>query len=417
VRKARAVHGNRYNYSNVNYVDCKTKVEIICKQHGSFIQLPNAHNNSGAGCPKCGNDVKRIKSRKSPKQFILDATRVHGNLYDYTPTKYTTAHNKVDIRCKTHGIFSIVASQHINGGSGCPTCGFTESKAERYIKQIFIENGINFTQQDRSIIKPLELDFVLPDHKLAIEFNGIFYHTEHGGGKNKKYHLNKTIQCGLNDIQLIHIFEDEYIDNPILLKSKIKNLLGLNRYRIFARKCEIREISPKVKKQFNEKYHMQGDSQSSVNLGLYYNRKLIQVMTFSKKRVALGSKAVAGSFELSRMCSIKNFNIVGGASKLLKYFENNYNPTSLISYSDKRWGVGKVYYNLGFDMTHESPPNYWYIDRNKPTKRYHRYNFAKHTLSKKLKTFNPNISEWENMKLNNYDRIWDCGNMVFEKLY
>ena len=106
--------------------------------------------------------------------------------------------------------------------------------------------------------------------------------------------------------------------------------------------------------------------------------------------------------------------VVGGASKLLKYFERNYIPSKITTYSDERWSVGDMYFKIGFEYKHTSKPNYWYYDKYL-RKRFYRFNFRKSELSKKLETFDPNKTEWQNMQDNGWDRIWDCGNKVFEK--
>jgi len=136
-------------------------------------------------------------------------------------------------------------------------------------------------------------------------------------------------------------------------------------------------------------------------------------MTFGKRRIALGKKeSKDGEYELLRFCTLSNFNITGIASKLLKYFERNYNSTKIITYADRRWSQGQLYHNLGFELTHISKPNYWYIIKDV---RKHRFNFRKNILENKLKLFDNNISEYQNMQLNGFTRIWDCGNYVFAK--
>ena len=140
-------------------------------------------------------------------------------------------------------------------------------------------------------------------------------------------------------------------------------------------------------------------------------------MTFSKLRKALGSNHKEGSWELSRYCTIDGFNCIGTAGKLFKYFERNYNPLEIISYADRRWSQGNMYYKLGFKLDHISPPNYWYMKTCNYKYRMHRFAFRKNNLKNKLELFNSNLSEWENMKANSYDRIWDCGNLVFKINY
>ena len=125
-----------------------------------------------------------------------------------------------------------------------------------------------------------------------------------------------------------------------------------------------------------------------------------------------------GEYELSRYCGNFHFYVIGGASKLLKYFERNYKPKKIVTYADKRWSMGDLYFNLGFTHTHDSTPNYWYFKNGyiKTGEIYHRFNFRKSELPKKLEIFDPNKTEWENMQDNGWDRFWDCGNMVFEKI-
>ena len=137
-------------------------------------------------------------------------------------------------------------------------------------------------------------------------------------------------------------------------------------------------------------------------------------MTFGKLRMSLGNSDIDGYWELYRFCSKTNTSVVGGASKLLNYFIKTYNPKKIISYADRRWSAGNLYEKIGFKKVSDTPPNYWYFGRGNSYKRHHRFGFAKHTLSKKLEIFDPNLSEWENMKANGWDRIWDCGSIKYE---
>jgi hypothetical protein len=297
----------------------------------------------------------------------------------------------------------------------CPTCfPITRSKFEDLFEIFFKIHNIKYVHDDRQIIKPNELDFYLPEKHIAIECDGIYWHSE-GNGKTKNYHLQKTKLCETKQIKLIHIFEDEWMQHPKIVFSRLKNILHLIKYRIFARKCEIRVIDVELKNKFLNKYHIQGEDKSCVYLGAFYKNRLVSVMTFCKLRKALGQTHKEGSWELSRFCTMNNFNIIGIASKMLNFFEKNYNPIQMVSYADRRWSQGNVYNQLGFKLDHISPPNYWYMKNH--FKRMHRFNFRKNVLKDKLENFDPNLSEWENMKANGYDRIWDCGNLVFIKNY
>ena len=129
-------------------------------------------------------------------------------------------------------------------------------------------------------------------------------------------------------------------------------------------------------------------------------------MTFSKPRFNKDWE-----WELLRFCNKLNTTVVGGASKLLKGFINMYNPKNILSYADRCWSKGKLYENLGFDLIKTSPPNYW-VTKNY-LHREHRIKYQKHKLSKILDSFDQELTEWENLKANGYDRIWDCGNLVY----
>lgn len=190
----------------------------------------------------------------------------------------------------------------------------------------------------RKLIYPYEVDIYIPSIKLAIEYNGVYWHSEKY--HDKEYHLNKTIDCLAKGVQLFHIFEFEDIE---IWKSMINNKLGLNK-KIYARKCIIKEIDHTTAKVFCEQNHLQGYVSSSIRLGLFYEDKLVQVMTFGKPRFNKNY-----DYELLRLCSLKGVNVVGGASKLFKHFLRNH-KSSIISYADLRYSSGKIYDILGFKV-------------------------------------------------------------------
>ena len=181
--------------------------------------------------------------------------------------------------------------------------------------------------------------------------------------------------------------------------------------KYYARKCEIKEVDNKTYKDFCEENHLQGYAVASVKLGLFYQDELIQIMSFSKSRF---DKTI--EWEMIRECSKINCGIVGGKKKLLKYFEKNYKPKSLISYCWKDYFEGKSYTDSGFKLSKETKPNYFYT-KNSLSPLESREKFQKHKLKKVLKTFDENLTEQENMKNNNYLKIFDYGNYVFKKSY
>ena len=306
-------------------------------------------------------------------------------------------------------------SLHKNGlHKKCPHC-FPKiegtSILEKQISDFILQsiNPLDVILNTRSIIYPQELDIYIPKKKLAIEFDGLYWHSEEEK-PDKSYHLNKTLDCEKQGIQLIHIFENEWLTKQEIVKSRLKNLLGVYDKIVYARKCEIKEVDSKTSKEFQEENHIQGSINSKVNLGLYYQDELISLMTFGKCRFDKHHE-----WELLRFCNKLGYHIPGAASKLLSYFEENYKPTSLVSYADRRWSQGKVYEKLGFTFSHASAPNYWYIDQFNILES--RVKYQKHKLKKLLENFDENKTEVENMKANGYNRIFDCGNLVYEKIY
>lgn len=417
IEKAIKKHGNRYDYSLTKYKNSTTKILIICPIHGEFYQEPNNHL-KGSGCNKCGQNSLIDKVSVTIDNFIERSKIIHDNKYDYSLIKNITPiiSAKVPIICPNHGVFDQISHNHLNG-YGCPKCSHNGiSKDEIIIENYLIKNNITYTKNDTSILGKLELDFYLPDFKIGIELNGLYWHSELKG-KDRYHHLKKLNLCKEMGIRLINITDYELKNKYDIVISKLKSILNLSKRKIHGRKCEVREIDTSTKSKFLNKYHLQGNDKASVKLGLFYKNRLVSVMTFCKRRIAMGKKTTEeGEYELSRYCGNFNFYIIGGASKLLKYFERNYNPSKIVTYADKRWSCGDLYFKLGFTHTHDSSPNYWYFKPHYLSdKLYHRFNFRKNTLSKKLDIFDPNKSEWENMKNNKWNRIWDCGNMVFEK--
>jgi len=400
VERAKVIHGDRYDYSKAEYAGSQVKVAIICPDHGEFVQAPYNHLR-GAGCPKCV-----VEHRSSSKiEFVDNANKVHDNKYDYSLVDYKRSKAKVTIVCQEHGEFQQIPNNHLNG-AGCPKCANVgpsngELEVLEFIKSIYDGEVLS---SERSLIAPKELDVVIPGKGIAIEFNGLYWHSE-ASGKDKNYHLDKTKACEAKGYQLIHIFENEWINKREIVESRLKAKLGLTERRIYARKCKIIEVDSSTAKKFMDENHIQGKCVSSINLALEFENEVVAVMTFGKSRY---SKAY--DWELLRFANKLNTTVVGGASKLFKHFTKN-NPGSITSYSDKRWNNGKVYSAIGMKHIHTSPPCYWYFLSG--DKIYHRSKFQKHKLSKLLDNFDPNLSESKNMILNGYNRIFDCGNAVF----
>ena len=290
------------------------------------------------------------------------------------------------------------------------------SKLEEYIRDFLNENNITHLDNNRKILNGKEIDLLIESHKLGIEVNGNYYHSEIAGEKDRNYHINKSKIGYDKGIKIIHILEDELIYKKDIVISRLSNLFSLNTNKIFGRKCQLKEVSKKEASEFLTSNHIQGSSIDKVRIGLYYNEELVSLMTFGGLRKVLGSSVVYGNYELTRFANKLNTSVIGGFSKLLKYFIKTYKPSKIITYADIRWSgldkLNNVYTKNGFTYIGNTPPNYWYLKVGEYNHRYHRFNFRKNVLLKE--GFNSDLTEFEIMKLKGYDRIWDCGNMKFE---
>jgi hypothetical protein len=243
ISEAIKIHGDKYDYSKVNYVTNKKNVIIVCKEHGYFIQSPQSHLR-GSDCKICSNIKRNNKIRKTNNEFIEDAIKVHGFKYDYSLVNYTGTDNKIDIICKSHGLFRQKCSKHLQN-QGCPIC--KESKLEKEIRLFLTENNINYKQQygkstDDVYLNRQRLDFYLIDYKIAIECQGQQHFTPVDFGnkglnysikqheKIKQYDLKKYNMCKEMGIEVIYYSK----------KNNIVNYIG----EIFS---DLKELSKKLK--------------------------------------------------------------------------------------------------------------------------------------------------------------------------
>ena len=400
-----STHGDKYKYTSTIYVNNREKVSIYCKIHNyHFKQYPKDHIN-GCGCPKCGDERMIIKNTKSKENFVKDSISKHGDKYLYDKVDYKNSFEEVIITCKKHGDFKQLPYNNLIG-HGCKKCNSQTSKAEKEIAK-FIKEYVDIIESDRSVLGNLELDILIPSLNTAIEFNGLYWHSDKY--KHNNYHLDKTKNCLAKGIKLIHIFEDEWRDKKEIVKSRLLNIIGKTETKIFARQCEVRELESKTVSQFLDDNHIQGKVGGKVRLGLYYKEELVSLMTFGNLRKALGSKGTEQDFELLRFCNKLNTTVVGGASKLLKYFENNFDYKTIISYADRRWSEGNLYFNLGFELVSETKPNYFYT---KGEFRENRFKYRKSELKAHNKE---NRTEKQLMEELGYSRIYDSGTLKFKK--
>ena len=298
-----------------------------------------------------------------------------------------------------------------------------KSKVEAVQKEIyefvksFYNGEVLFNTAD--IIPPYELNVYIPEKKVAIEFKSLMFDSygvsdiplfNNYKDEDKKCFLVKTEKCEEQGIKLFYIFEDEWL-HPVkreIWKSKIKIEMGFIETKINARDCEIKEVSSSESSAFLKANHLQGIAPSSVKLGLYYKNNLVELLTMGQSRF---NKRY--TWELTRACSKLNTTVRGGFSKLLKYFKEHYEG-SIISYGNRRWAYAErnVYKENGSPLL-TAAPNYFYFMPGEYVL-MSRQRFQKHKLEGKLKTFDKDKTETENMYNNGYRRIYDCGNLVYQ---
>ena len=401
---------DNYTFDKVIYRGYKEKITITCTEHGDFNITLN-HAMRGQGCPKCRYVKSANSKRRSVKEVIDEAQKVHGDKYDYSLiTEYKNDRIKYPIKCKTCGnIFYQPFNNHIQGGQGCPFCFTQSSKKETevfdYVKSLVGEE--NIIKRDREILNGRELDIYIPSKKIAIEFNGVLWHNEKFNS-DKNYHLKKTEDCLNKGVRLIHIFEDEWIYKQDIWKSMLANILGFTKNKIYARKCAIKEVNTTEGNDFLTNNHIQDICESEIKLGLYYNDELVSLMTFGKSRNSIGSNK--HEWELLRFCNKLNTVVVGGASKLFKYFIKTYSANNIVSYADRRFSIGNLYDKLGFTLYNKSRPSYYYVIGNK---RKNRINFQKAKLVEKYNC-PTDMSEHEFCLSQKWYRIYDCGCLCYE---
>ena len=383
---------------NIHNIKPQEHIINISEDTSYFKKLPPI---DGVVCAICGKKLRILNHKHLKKHNI--------GVYDYK------------LRYEEDIISNSTKIKLRNGwNKTLKNCSFKNiSLSEKQIKDELSE--IDFLTNDRKILNGLEIDLLSINNKIGIEIDGIYYHSEIIGKKEKNYHLNKTNVANEMGFQLIHIFEDEWITKKEIVINKLKHIFGINKsLKIHGRKCNVREISSNEKSQFIEKYHIQGNSLSTHNVGAFYENELVAVMSFCNNRNM--NKAhfhTQDNYELVRFVTKSNYIINGIASKMLKYFINKYNPQKIVSFADRRWTLNEknnLYVKIGFKLTATLRPDYSYVNfKISRNRRFHKFGFGKSSIKKRYpEVYDQNKTEWEMMQELGYDRIWDCGKFKYE---
>ena len=275
----------------------------------------------------------------------------------------------------------------------------TRSQYEEEIAAWLCDLGVTFVRNTKVGAKTV--DFLI-NNSVAIEFNGLYAHSEYSYygkklGATRYYHRQKLTDCEAAGYRLFTIFEDEWNSKKLSIKNQIKISLGLGSVGVSARKTQVQPINNVAALAFLEQYHLQGGVNSSVYLGCYADSTLIAVMTFLKKQ--------PHEWELTRFASDDAVH-PGVFSKMLKYFTRNWPCNTVVSFSDNRWSQGSVYRTNGFILESELKPDYFVTDYRV---REHKFNWRKARIASRFGVDVADKTELELTLALKWDRIWDCG--------
>lgn len=268
------------------------------------------------------------------------------------------------------------------------------STGERQIAEFITSLGENILTSDRKIIGPKELDIVIPRQNLAIEYCGLYWHSEQAG-KDKHYHRDKYDQCRKIGLRLLTIYSDEWVKRKDIIKSTLSSILHHTPNRITGRLTTIQSVDSATATAFLNTYHIQGSVNAAYRYGLSLNEELVAVMTLNKDKQGL---------YLSRYCSK---NVQGGFSKILTHVTKLHPNIPIYTFADHRWSNGDLYTKNGFTAVKELPPDYSYSPDGH--NRFHKFNYRHKNLGKILENYDPELSETVNCDNNGILRIWDCG--------
>lgn len=276
---------------------------------------------------------------------------------------------------------------------------------EMFVRSILDEYGIKYETNVRNIISPRELDIYIPDKNIAIECNGVYWHSTY----DSEHHRDKYGRCEGKGIRLISIWEDWIKGKPEITHSIILSKLGIYERRIYARQCTVADISSQEAAVFLNENHIQGDVRTHIRKCLLYENRPVAVMCFSRRRGCSGNKTrTPDTWVLDRFCTLRGWQVVGGAGRMLKHFIDEYNPGIITSFSCNDISDGGLYKELGFEMA-GTANSYWYVD---PVgrRRYHRTYFCKNNIIRMgWKDTKGGWTEAEVTKEHGLYRIFDSG--------
>lgn len=394
--------GNKIKICEPSFIDMRSPAFFTCSKGHTTVKRPYNALNQLTHCTTCYHEDKRV----AYKTFVEKAKVVHNNKYEYLdePKDYFGRHTYIKYICPQHGEVNQLAHFHLRG-HGCNNCSKYQSVAEKEICQFLSDNGIGNIQTNRKILNGQEID-ILINNDIGIEYNGIYFHREglvktnyKDVEKNKKYHFLKTDLALKNNIDLIQIFEDDFINSKNIVLNTLLYKIGISQnIKIPAKKTTVKKIYEADSKSFMVNNTHIKYNNSNLFYGIFYDDNLIGILNFLDNQIT--------NFIIK-----ENIILQGGFSKLLNFYIREYNPTEIFVKVDREWSpnpMKNVYYKCGFDLIETLPQDYYYLN----TKGSNTFKRIKKEILKEELNFN-NENEIEVIKTNNYDRIWDCGYYLF----
>ena len=395
---------NAVEYLSEGYTGLSGKVTYVCPKHGKVTATTFQHTKAELPCKLCAVERRSVNARIPFEQFLENSRKIHGDRYGYVEDSYTAMSEPAKIICKVHGEFIQMPTAHVAAKAGCPKCAGIVSKGEIELKEFLEGAGLEISHQFRYDGRK-EFDILVSSHNVAIEYDGLLWHSTKF--RDRETQLLKACNAKDLGVSLIRIFEDEWLNRKEQIKSLLLARFGIHSgERVFARKCEVHEISNYEAKKFLETHHVQGWCHSGISFGLFSDKVCVAVMVF-KSNLSGRYQAGYGEYELARYAS-KGL-VVGGAGKLLKHFVRNYSPHRIVSFSEKRLFSGKLYESLGFVREAEVAPSYTYMHSGKCV-RHHKSGFQLARLRKKFpEVCGDGMTEEEICAAAGYYRCYDDG--------
>lgn len=397
-------YGNikKFNRWSTGFVGCGPASKCICTKNNISKSVKHTKQNISKEEQKKINEKRKntmldkygveYNSQRSEIKPILKKTRVTPENYEYL-SNYERMYEEyinnkrtsVDIALEL-GIHNSTVIEHLRNHNFDIRKTSSYSLIEKQIKEFIESYGISVLENDRNVLDGKELDLLIPEKNIAIEVNGLYWHSYGINDKeNKRYHLDKKEKCLDKGINLLHITDYDWNNKKNIIKSMLKSKLDLTE-RIYARKCNIVELDVEQAYIFFDKNHLDGFSDGSLfHVGLEYNNEVVMCMSVGKRFCKWGV------IELYRMASILDTTIVGGMSKILNYFMKKYRINTIYSECDFSYSDGNAFKRNGFNFKGKSDPDCFWTDGN-----------------------NIINNDCDNMMESGFRRYWNCGFLMFQ---